>query len=170
MKDKIIEQKALIESKAGLLVTCKFPFADVVRELTDLINDITVLEQESKEEPKDMYDYPLTTANNHVQLSESRGTELPPVDLEQVLGSKQEGAEEILAKCTCIDLKELEFKNEVQIIRPSESLEAMQEYAQQSRREELIKYEIAQNTVGGKLHGSKERIIECVDKYLNPKP
>ena len=39
-------------------------------------------------------------------------------------------AEEILAKCALIHVKELEFKNEVQIIRPSEAIEAMQEYAE----------------------------------------
>jgi hypothetical protein len=37
-------------------------------------------------------------------------------------------AEEILAKCACIDLAEMRFKNEIQIIRPSEALEAMEEY------------------------------------------
>jgi len=42
---------------------------------------------------------------------------------------------EILSKHTGIDLPELEFKNEVQIIRPSEAIEAMDEYAQQTSME-----------------------------------
>jgi len=42
---------------------------------------------------------------------------------------------EILSEKTGIDLPELEYKNEVQIIRPSEALEAMDEYAKQIAQE-----------------------------------
>ena len=42
---------------------------------------------------------------------------------------------EILSEKTGIELPELEYKNEVQIIRPSEALEAMNEHAQQISQE-----------------------------------
>lgn len=40
-------------------------------------------------------------------------------------------AEEILAHCARISIDDVIFGNEVQIIRPSEALEAMEEYASQ---------------------------------------
>ena len=55
----------------------------------------------------------------------------------------RQSAEEILAKCACIDFVELRFKNEVQIIRPSEALEAMEEYASQGMPTEEELREIA---------------------------
>ena len=42
--------------------------------------------------------------------------------------------EEILSEATGIPVEDIEFSNEVQIIRPSEALEAMQQFADQEER------------------------------------
>ena len=44
-------------------------------------------------------------------------------------------AEETLAKCAVINIEELQYKNEIQIIRPSEALEAMEAYYQAKLKE-----------------------------------
>jgi len=78
-----------------------------------------------------------------------------------------QSAEEILAKCACIGLKELEFKNEVPIIRPSEALEAMEQYHKERTKEELVRFTEYLTT---KLHYSPEnRYVDLINDFLKAK-
>lgn len=79
--------------------------------------------------------------------------------------------EEILAECADLDLCELEYKNEVQVIRPSEALEAMDMYI----KEGIVDFckhfkipfssqitELENGLAGFKIYSTEE----IVDKYI----
>jgi hypothetical protein len=65
---------------------------------------------------------------------------------------------EILARASCLDTNTLAFKCEVQIIRPSEALEAMEEYAN-----ECVKAKCTIPVVSGSLPLASD---EEIQKYV----
>ena len=117
------ERKALIESKAGLLVSCKLPFADIVRELTELYTELAALEQEQKIikalSGEEIEDIPTFTSTDYKQPEGAEG-----IKNNIAIKYKFDNWDDLIFNALN------DFKNDC-------INEAMQEYAQQSKREEL---------------------------------
>lgn len=72
------------------------------------------------------------------------------------IGAEIKTPEEILSECSCIPVNELNFKNEVRIIRPSEAIEAIRNFASQFQREKVTDEEYKKVQKMLKLQGPKE--------------